>query len=160
VNHAVQSAPLHYGVHLLVVGSAMLMWLPVCGPLPELRFTLPVQACHLLLQTIVPTVPAGWLTMADGVVYTSYRHSGRIWGMTTIDDQQIAGAIMKLGEAAVLWVLIGIIFIRFATKATADDRAGRGPLDRRAPEADRLTWEQVERELAAAGPAPMEPPLP
>jgi putative membrane protein len=160
VNHAVQSAPLHYGVHLLVVASALLMWMPVFGPLPELRFTLPVQACHLLLQTIVPTIPAGWLTMADGVVYKSYRHTGKIWGMTTIDDQQIAGAIMKLGEAAVLWVLIAVIFIRFATRSQADDRAGRGILDRRAPEADRLTWDQVERELANAGPAPVEPPLP
>ena len=160
VNHAVVNAPLHYGVHVLVVASALLMWLPVCGPFPELRFTLPVQACHLLLQTIVPTVPAGWLTMADGVVYKTYRHTGHIWGMTTVEDQQIAGAIMKLGEAAVLWVLIGILFIRFATRAQADDRAGRGPLDRRAPEADRLTWADVERELATAGPAPIEPPAP
>jgi putative membrane protein len=160
VNHAVENAALHYGVHVIVVATALLMWLPVCGPLPELRFTLPVQACHLLLQTIVPTVPAGWLTMADGVVYKTYEHAGKIWGMTTADDQQIAGALMKLGEAAVLWVLIAVIFIRFATRAQADDRAGRGELDRRAPEADRLTWADVGRELASAGPAPTEPPLP
>jgi putative membrane protein len=160
VNRVVLNAPLHYGVHVLVVGSALLMWLPVCGPLPELRFTLPVQACHLLLQTIVPTVPAGWLTMADSPVYKTYRHPGTIWGMTTVQDQQVAGAIMKLGEAAVLWVLIAIIFMRFANRAQEDDRAGRGEIDRRAPEADQLTWAEVERQLATAGPAPAEPPGP
>jgi hypothetical protein len=67
---------------------------------------------------------------------------------------------MKLGEAAVLWVLIGIIFIKFATRAQADDRAGRGEIDRRAPEADQLLWADVERQLQAAGPAPVEPPAP
>ena len=68
VNQAVVNAPLHYGVHVLVVVSALIMWMPVCGPLPELRLPLPLQAVHLILQTVVPTVPAGWLTMADGVV--------------------------------------------------------------------------------------------
>jgi putative membrane protein len=160
VNHAVVNAPLHYGVHILVLGSALVMWLPVCGPLPELRFALPVQAGHLILQTVLPTVPAGWLTMADGVVYKTYARTGHIWGMTTVEDQQIAGALMKLGEAAVLWVLIGILFMRWATQETANDRDRGIQLDRRAPEADRLTWEQVQRELETAPPAPQEPPLP
>lgn len=160
VNQAVESAPLHYVVHVLVVGSALIMWMPVFGPLPELRFARPVQACHLLLQTIVPTVPAGWLTMADAAVYDTYERVGRVWGMTTVADQQIAGALMKLGEAAVLWVLIGIIFIRWATQTQADDRNRGIALDRRAPEADRLLWEDVQRELETAPPAPPEPPFP
>jgi putative membrane protein len=158
VNHAVVNAPLHYGVHVLVLGSALIMWMPVCGPIPELRFTIPVQAGHLLLQTVVPTVPAGWLTMADGVVYKTYAHTGHIWGMTTVEDQQIAGALMKLGEGAVLWVLIAYLFLSWAKRETASDRDHGIALDRRAPEADRLTWEQVERELAVAPPAPAEPP--
>jgi putative membrane protein len=149
VNHAVESALLHYVVHLVVVLSALVMWMPVCGPIPELRFTLPVQACHLLLQTIVPTVPAGWLTMADSVVYRTYRHAGDIWGMTTIEDQQVAGALMKLGEGLVLWVLIAVLFIRWATKAQADDRNRDIVLDRRAPESAQLLWADVERELQA-----------
>lgn len=139
VNHAVVNAPLHYGVHLLVIVTALIMWMPVCGPIPEFRFTLPVQGCHLLLQTVLPTVPAGWLTMAEGPVYRSYIRTGKIWGMDTIYDQQIAGAIMKLGEAAVLWVLIGVIFIRFATRAQEDDRRRGIELDRRAP-ADIAGW--------------------
>jgi putative membrane protein len=158
VNRVVDAAPLHYGVHVLVVGSALVMWLPVCGPLPELRFTLPVQAGHLLLQTVVPTVPAGWLTMAEGVVYKSYRRAGDIWGMTTVEDQQMAGMLMKVGEAAILWVLIATLFLRWALRTQADDRERGIALDRRAPEADRLTWEQVARELETAPPAPPEPP--
>jgi putative membrane protein len=140
VNNAVESAPLHYSVHVLVMVSALVMWMPVCGPIPEFRFSLPVQGCHLLLQTVLPTVPAGWLTMAEGPVYRTYERVGTIWGMDTIYDQQIAGAIMKLGEAAVLWVLIGVIFIRWATQTQADDRRRGIDLDRRAPDTARAGW--------------------
>ena len=41
---------------------------------------------------------------------------------------------MKLDEAAVLWVLIAVIFIRWATSSVADDRQRGVELDRRAPE--------------------------
>ena len=34
VNHSVQSAPLHYSLHLLVVTTGLLMWMPVVGPVP------------------------------------------------------------------------------------------------------------------------------
>ena len=140
VNHAVQSAPLHYSVHVLVMASALIMWIPVCGPIPEFRFSLPVQGGHLLLQTVLPTVPAGWLTVAEGPVYRTYERVGKIWGMDTVVDQQVAGAIMKLGESAVLWVLIGLIFIRWATKTQADDRRRGVELDRRAPDSARVGW--------------------
>ena len=39
MNHAVASGNgfLHYGLHTVLVLSALLMWTPVCGPFPELR---------------------------------------------------------------------------------------------------------------------------
>ena len=44
----------------------LLMWMPVCGPLPELRLSLPAQMIYLFLMSIIPTVPAAWLTFAEG----------------------------------------------------------------------------------------------
>ena len=52
------------------------MWMPVCGPFPELQHgprrqdDLPVRC-----MSIIPTVPAGWLTFADGAVYKAYDHA-------------------------------------------------------------------------------------
>ena len=43
------------------------MWMPVCGPFPELRISYGGKMIYLFLQSVVPTVPAGWLTFADGV---------------------------------------------------------------------------------------------
>jgi len=166
VNVSVANPVLHYAVHVAVVATALLMWTPVAGPLPELRFSLPVQMIYLFLQSIVPTVPAGWLTFADAAVYKSYDIPTRVFGLSVTHDQQIAGMQMKVLAGVFLWTIIAVLFIRFATKSGEDDRArGKPALDRRAPvgraaDGSVLTWEQVERELAAAGPAPVESPGP
>jgi putative membrane protein len=153
VSASVTHAPVHYLVHVAVVLSALVMWLPIFGPLPELRFSLGLQMVHLFLQSVVPTVPAGWLVFADSVVYKSYDRAGKIWGMTAIEDQQVAAAIMKVVGGTYLWLVIGVLFIRFATLAEQDDRDRGMALDRRSPE---LTWAEVEKALAEAGPAPRE----
>jgi putative membrane protein len=161
VTAAVDNGPLHYSLHVLLVAAALLMWLPVCGPLPELRFPLPTQMVYLFAQSILPTVPAGWLTFADGVVYPSYDVLPRVFGLSATDDQQLAGLLMKIVGGFYLWTIIAILFIRFASKHMDDDRARGVELDRRAPvvspSGETLTWEQVERELSAAGPAPKGP---
>ncbi len=166
VNVSVANPVLHYAVHVAVVATALLMWTPVAGPLPELRFSLPVQMIFLFLQSIVPTVPAGWLTFADSAVYKTYDIPTRVFGLSVTHDQQIAGMQMKVLAGVFLWTVIAVLFIRFATKSGEDDRArGKPALDRRAPvgraaDGSVLTWEQVERELATAGPAPVESPGP
>ena len=156
VNNAVSSPFLHYGTHVLVVGSALIMWLPVCGPLPELRFSLGAQMPYLFLQSIIPTVPVGFLVFAENAVYKAYDIPTRVWGMSVEDDQQLAGAIMKVVGGSYLWVIIAVLFVRFVSQSEHSDRARGVPLDRRAPEDAVLTWAEVERELATAPPAPPE----
>jgi putative membrane protein len=92
VNASVENAALHYGLHVLVVTTSLLMWMPVCGPIPEFRIGVAGAMIYLFLQSVVPTVPAAWLTFAEGVVYDAYDKPIRLWGISAVDDQQIAGA--------------------------------------------------------------------
>jgi putative membrane protein len=112
VNNSVQSAPLHYGLHMLLVLTSLLMFMPVCGPLPELHLAPAPKMIYLFLQSVVPTVPAAWLTFAENTVYSAYDKPVRVWGITVAADQQMAGAIMKLGGSIYLWTIIGVIFFR------------------------------------------------
>jgi putative membrane protein len=157
VNGVVTNGELHYAMHALVLVTALVMWMPVCGPLHELRYSLGVQMPYLFLQSIIPTVPAGWLTFAEGVVYKSYDHSYRLWGVSVQNDQQLAGMIMKVVGSTFLWTLIAVLFFRFVAQSEHNDRARGVPLDRRAPPEAVLTWADVEKELATAPPAPHEP---
>lgn len=133
VNTSVESGPFHFSVHLVVVLTSMLMWLPVAGPLPELRPSLAVQMIYLFGQSIIPTVPTGFLVFAESTVYRAYDVPYRLWGLSTTYDQQLAGALMKVAGGTYLWVVIAILFVRFATRHVDDDRASGATLDRRAP---------------------------
>jgi putative membrane protein len=151
VNAAVGNALLHYGVHTAMVSTALLLWTPVCGPLPELRISHPAQMVYLFVTSIVPTVPAAWLTFAEGTVYSAYDVPQRLWGISVTSDQQAAGLIMKLVGGGFLWLIITIRFFQWAAKFSDTDRAA----DQAGPPHD-LTWEQVEREFEQH-PAPHEP---
>jgi len=121
VNTSVESGALHYFVHLLLFGSAMLMWLPVCGPIPELHMRPTGKMVYLFLMSVVPTVPGGFLTFAQGAVYSAYDHDVRLWGIGLQADQQAAGLIMKLLGGMYLWTWIGVLFFRWAGKQQRDN---------------------------------------
>jgi putative membrane protein len=117
VNESVQSAPTHYGLHVLVVTTSLLMWMPICGPVSEFRIGPMGAVIYLFLQSVVPTIPAAWLTFAEDVVYKVYDTPVRLWGISAVEDQQLAGAVMKVGGGMYLWaIVIFLFFRRFANR--------------------------------------------
>ena len=112
VNRSVSNGPLHYSLHVLVVTSALLMWFPICGPDRSRHLGYGGKMIYLFLMSVVPTVPAAWLTIADGAVYKHYDIAVRVWGLSVTTDQQLAGAIMKTGGSIYLWTIVVVIFFR------------------------------------------------
>jgi putative membrane protein len=105
----------HFLLHVLLFGSALVVWMPVLSPLPEIpRLPAPLRAVFLFLQSIVPTVPASFLTLGSSPLYRFYEGKAHLWGLSTLEDQQVAGLIMKLGGGMLLWGLIAVIFFRWA----------------------------------------------
>ncbi|MDH3707631.1 MAG: cytochrome c oxidase assembly protein [Acidimicrobiia bacterium] len=161
VNTSVENGAFHYGAHVVMFTAALLMWMPVLSPLREQRLSPPGQAIYLFLMSVIPTIPAAWLTFADGAVYSAYDQPFRLWGVSVASDQQAAGLIMKILGGLYLWLWIAVIFFRWASKATDDDRAYR----RHRPPADagvdvaqpalpaELTFEDVQAEFEASTPA-------
>ncbi|HET6951936.1 MAG TPA: cytochrome c oxidase assembly protein [Acidimicrobiales bacterium] len=140
VNTSVGNATVHYLLHTAIVSTAFLLWMPVCGPLPELRISYPAQMLYLFVTSIIPTVPAAWLTFADGSIYDAYDIPQRMFGISVTSDQQAAGAIMKLVGGSFLWVVITLRFFQWAAKFSDTDSAA----DQAGPVHD-LTWADVER---------------
>jgi putative membrane protein len=131
VSAAVTSELAHFSLHLALVGTAFVMWWPVIGPIPEIPKLTPFMAMgYLFLQSLVPTVPASFLTFADGAVYRVYETLPRLWGVDVVTDQTIGGLIMKIGGGLVLWVAIAFIFFRWAFE---EERASRMRPQRVAP---------------------------
>jgi len=161
VNASVENGLLHYALHTVVVITAFAVWMPVVSPLPELRTTVPAQCVHLFLISIVPTVPAAWLALADGVLYDVYDQPARLWGISATHDQQLAGLIMKLGGGMFLWLIIIVLFFRWSGKQDRGTTARRavvaedGSVTVEGPPA--LTYEDVAEAFERTPPPPREP---
>ncbi len=161
VNASTTNGALHFTLHLMVVLTAVLMWMPVVGPLPELQMGSGGKMIYLFLMSVVPTIPAAWLTFADGVVYTHYgQQPVRVWGMSPIDDQQLAAVIMKIFGGMYLWTIVVVMFFkRFSTGGNGSSYRR----DARIPSAEitghdepTLTFHEVEQAFGRAE-APAEP---
>jgi putative membrane protein len=114
VNLSVTNEPAHFGLHLLLVFSALVMWWVVVTPLPELgSLAPPGKMLFLFGQSIVPTVPASFLTFATTPIYVAYEQAPRIWGISAVTDQMMAGLIMKIGGGLLLWSVIALVFFKW-----------------------------------------------
>ena len=114
VELSVSSGWVHLGLHVLLVSTALVMWWPVMSPLPEYpALPAPGQMLYLFLQSLAPTIPASFLTFGDHLLYPVYGTFPRIWGISALSDQLLAGLIMKLVGGAILWVFITAIFFRW-----------------------------------------------
>jgi putative membrane protein len=137
VDFAVGSEWAHFGLHVLLVGTAFAMWWPVFSPLPEMPpLPAPGQCLYLFLQSLAPTIPASFLTFGTSVLYPVYATFPRIWGIGPLTDQLIAGLIMKIVGGAILWTMIAVIFFRWHAQ---EERDGW----------DSLRYRNVEREIRA-----------
>jgi putative membrane protein len=135
VNFAVTNEPGHFALHLLLVFASLTMWWVVVTPLPELgSMQPPGKMLFLLGQSFLPTVPASFLTFATTPIYESYARAPRLWGISAVTDQMVAGLTMKIGGGLILWSAIALLFFRWYAK---ENRV----------QTDELPWEDFEREL-------------
>ena len=138
VDYALREHWFHFVVHAGLVGSAMIMWWLVVGGIPELpRLTYPYQMAYLFVQSILPAVIASFITFSETAVYDFYEAAPRIWHISAVEDQQMAGGIMKMTGTLILWSFIGVAFFRWYAMEEAE---AQGP-----------AWSEVEEELRELG---------
>ena len=138
VNWSVHSPAFHFATHVVWVLAGVVMWWPVLSPLPELPHISSyfVRMGYLFAQTIIPSIPASFFTFARTPFYETYAAATQLVGVDAVDDQQLAGLIMKLGAGAILWTVIGVLFYRWLQ----DEEHG---------EPDPLYWRDLEPEVTA-----------
>ncbi|NBQ05142.1 MAG: cytochrome c oxidase assembly protein [Actinobacteria bacterium] len=148
VNQSVTNGPLHYSLHILLVVTALLVWLPICGPDIQRQLQPGGKMIYLFLMSVVPTVPAAWLTFAEGAVYKHYDIAVRVWGLSVTTDQQIAGAIMKTGGAVFLWSIVVFLFFKRFSAGFAAEQSYR-----KDSSSDVLTYQDVTDAFGRVAPA-------
>lgn len=128
----------HFVVHVVLVSAALLMWWPILSPSESLpRLSYPLQMAYLFVQSLLPSILAAFLTFSDGVFYRFYGEAPRSFGLSTIEDQQFAGFVMKILGSLILWGFIAVAFFKWYEKENAESQEPR--------------WDEVQDELRRIG---------
>jgi putative membrane protein len=135
VDLSLRSGLVHFLAHAMILLASLVIWMPVVSPLPEVpRLTPTVRMIFLFLQSVVPTVPASFLTFGARPLYHYYEGVPQLFGLTALEDQRMAGLVMKIGAGLLLWMLIAVTFFRWAAEE-----------DRRSVQTRK--WQDLDREL-------------
>jgi putative membrane protein len=135
VTLSVHSELAHFCLHTILLGSALVMWWPVVSPLPEMPpLSPPGQMLYLFVQSLAPTIPASFLTFGHTPLYPVYATFPRLWGISPLTDQMIAGLSMKIVGGAILWTVVTVVFFRWARRERDEGW-------------DALQWRDVDAEL-------------
>jgi putative membrane protein len=111
LNLMLESELAHFGLHAILLLFGILMWWPILGPIPDIPQLPPfLRMGYVFLQSLVPTIPATFLTFGETPLYPVYETFPRLWGVSALDDQVMAGLIMKLGAGLLLWGYIAWIW--------------------------------------------------
>lgn len=106
---------IHVIEHLTFAGVGLIFWWPVVDPMrvahqqPVSPF---VKIAMLVLAGIPPTVLGFLFALVGSPVYDFYARAPRLWGMSAVLDQQVAGVIMFGLGNAVYFVAISVVFLR------------------------------------------------
>lgn len=114
----------HLVAHTVLLLVALAMWMNVLSPDGDLvpRLSPVGQLLYLFLMTLLPTVPASFLTFAERPLYPVYATFEMPWGLDAVADLRIAGLIMKVGGGMFLWGVIAVLYFRWAAEEERDAR--------------------------------------
>lgn len=115
--------------HMVFLGTALLFWWPIIHPAGgKRRLSYAAAIPYLLPPMLVGSLIGALLTFAQHPLYSTYQQVPRMWGITVVQDQQLAGLIMWVpgGMAYLIPILLLVALHVRQEDRLADARLGNG----------------------------------
>ncbi len=113
-----QSGTWHGSEQTLFLATGLLFWWPVLQPWPSVpkspRWSMLV---YLFLATLPCDILSGFLVFCDRVVYSVYLFAPNPFGISALEDQQCAGALM--------WTCVTVVYLLAAAILTTQMLSSR-----------------------------------
>ena len=110
---ALRSESWHEVEHICFLSTSLLFWWPAILPFPSggtwSRWSIPL---YLFFATLPGGALGAFLTFCDRVLYPSYAAAPRLFGISPLEDQIIAGALMWVFGTFVYTIPAVVITIR------------------------------------------------
>jgi cytochrome c oxidase assembly factor CtaG len=130
---ALEHDSVHAVQHLCFFTFGALMWAPVVEVLPGPEwFGTAWKLGYIVVVRLVETVLGNVFLWAGGVIYVSYEDAPRIWGVSVLADQGIAGGVMMVEGSLVTLGAIAWLFLKLAREGELRQQLLERGLDPRA----------------------------
>jgi cytochrome c oxidase assembly factor CtaG len=130
---AVRHDSVHALEHFCFFTGGTIMWLPVLETLPAPEwFGTGWKLGYIAAVRVVETILGNVFFWSGSVFYGVYRHQARLFGISALADQGIAGAVMMIEGSIVTLVAIAWLFLRMAEEGEVRQQLLERGLDPRA----------------------------
>jgi putative membrane protein len=107
---ALASEPVHAAEHVSFLGTALLFWWPLVRPGPTNRLGGGMGTLYVFTAAVQGSALGALLTFAPAPWYGAYDAPTRAWGLTPLEDQQLAGLLMWIPSSLVYLLAASVVF--------------------------------------------------
>ncbi|MEX1357334.1 MAG: cytochrome c oxidase assembly protein [Gaiellaceae bacterium] len=130
---ALGSGGLHALQHLCFFTFGALMWAPVVEILPgPMWFGTGWKLGYIVVVRLLETVLGNVFLWTGTVVYSTYERAERLWGISPLADQGLAGAVMMIEGSLVTIGALAWLFLKLAAEGELRQQLLERGLDPRA----------------------------
>ncbi len=109
---ALRNEFLLHAEHASYFVTGALLWWPLLHDAPR-RLSPGVKAAYVFGAFILASPVGLLLALLPRPVYDFYADAPRVWGISPLTDQQMAGVLMAVSEAVVFFAAFAYFFLRF-----------------------------------------------
>jgi putative membrane protein len=130
---AAQHPLLHLLEHVSFFTAGVALWWPLIQPVPMRRRLTGLQPIAYIGTAKAGLAALGiFLTWSTTAIYPYYEHTPRIWNLSPIEDQNVAGVIMMVEQSMTLALVLVALFIRMLAQSETEQRRRERLEDRQA----------------------------
>ena len=119
---ALEHPLLHVLEHVSFFAAGIALWWPLVQPIPMRRSLTGLQPLAYIAAAKGGLAALGLvLAWSSSAHYPYYEDVPRIWGLTAVEDQNVAGVIMMVEQSLTLVIVMAWVFIRMLTQSEQDE---------------------------------------
>jgi cytochrome c oxidase assembly factor CtaG len=130
---AVRHSFVHALEHVCFFTAGLIVWLPVLETLPAPEwFGTGAKLAYIACVRVVETILGNVFVWSGAVFYAVYARGDELWGISPLQDQGLAGAVMMIEGSLVTIVALSWLFLRMAQEGELRQELLERGLDPRA----------------------------
>jgi putative membrane protein len=119
---ALRHSALHLLEHALFFSAGIAVWWPLIQPIPMRQQLTGMWPLAYIGAAKFGLAALGlYLTWSSTAIYSYYEHVPRVWGLSSVTDQNVGGAIMMVEQSLTFVLVLVATFVRMLARSEADE---------------------------------------